>query len=69
MNAWRFEIINESGDVEYVEVRKVMTHHYTKEEMRVIMVQGVYPDTGNGYVKYDVLSEDEFNKLLERRKI
>ena len=62
-----FEIRNNNGDIEHVTVMEMFIHKYTKETMRRVRIDGLKPFSTHAMSRIDILNEDEYGRLLERR--
>ena len=63
-----FEIKNQDGNVEYVQVIDVFVHHYTRELMRRVRIDGLRPYSTIAYSRFEVLNEEEYENLKKRSK-
>lgn len=68
MGPWSFDIVNDDGSQAHVHVVNVFKHHYSDEFMRCIRIDSLIDFTVKGKSKFMVVNEEEFEKLLSRRK-
>ena len=63
-----FEVKNQDGNVEYVQVIEVFVHHYTGELMRCVRIDGLRPYSTVAYSRFEILNEEEYENLKKGSK-
>ena len=63
-----FEIKNQDGNVEHVQVIDVFVHYYTRELMRRVRIDGLRPYSIIAYSRFEVLNEEEYENLKKKSK-
>lgn len=69
MSPFQFEIRNDDGSRSFIRVLNSFSHYYTGEHMRSIRIDSLAPNSIKSVSECMIVSEEDFEQLLERRII